>query len=65
MKDCPFCNINKEKLENTILEETKHFYIMPSLDSLVDGYILIISKKHINSMASLTKEEHSEYQKNI
>lgn len=61
MKECPFCNIDKNKIENTILEEFKYFYITPSLGSLVDGYILIISKRHVNSMSELEKEEMEEY----
>ena len=61
MCGCPFCNMDKTKLVNTILEETKYFYITPSLGSLVDGYILIISKRHINSMSELNAEEIKEY----
>ena len=26
IEKCPFCNIDKTKLENTILNETKYFY---------------------------------------
>ena len=54
---CPFCELDKSKIYNTILDESKYFYITPTLGSLVDGYILIISKSHINSMSLLTKEE--------
>ena len=52
--ECTFCNINKIKFGNTVLDETKYFYIIPSLGSIVEGYILIISKRHINSMLELT-----------
>lgn len=45
MKGCPFCNLNTKNIENTILEETENFYIIPSLGALVDGYILVVSKK--------------------
>lgn len=61
MSDCNFCNIDKTKLENTILDETKYFFITPSLGSLVEGYILIISKRHVNSMSNLNDEEKEEY----
>jgi len=57
--NCNFCNVD---IRETILDETKHFYIMPSLGSLVEGYILLISKKHINSMSELTKSEFDEYE---
>lgn len=59
---CPFCNMDKTCLENTILEETQYFYVIPALGSIVEGYILIISKKHINSMSDLTNEEINEYE---
>ena len=39
IRECPFCNMDKAKLVNTILDETKYFYITPSLGSLVEGYI--------------------------
>lgn len=58
---CPFCNMDKTKMVNTILDETKYFYITPSLGSLTEGYILITSKRHINSMSKLNIEEMEEY----
>lgn len=65
MFKCPFCNIDKTKIENTILDETDSFFITPSLGSIVEGYILIISKKHINSMSQLNKYEMKEYEELI
>ena len=59
--NCIFCNIDNRKIENTIIEETDNFYILPTLGSLVDGYLLIISKKHINSMSELSNQEKEEY----
>lgn len=56
-----FCNLEKNKIENTILDEKNHFYILPTVGSLVDGYILVVSKRHINSMSELTKNEMDEY----
>lgn len=61
IEKCPFCNIDKTKLENTILNETKYFYITPSLGALTDGYILIITKRHVNSMSELMIDEMEEY----
>ena len=58
---CPFCNMDKTEFVNTILDETKYFYITPSLGSIVEGYILIISKRHVNSMSELTSDETKEY----
>ena len=59
--NCIFYNLEKNKIENTILDETNHFYILPTVGSLVDGYILVVSKRHINSMSELTKNEMDEY----
>ena len=59
---CIFCNIDTSKIENTIIEESKNFYVMTSLGSLVDGYLIIVSKKHLNSMSELSAEEINEYQ---
>lgn len=61
---CIFCDMDHSKIENTIIEETKYFYILPTLGSLVDGYILIVTKRHINSMSELNENELIEY-KNI
>lgn len=61
IRECPFCNMDKTKLENTILDETRYFYITPSLGSLTEGYVLITSKRHINSMSELNVEEIDEY----
>lgn len=61
MTNCPFCNIDKNKIENTIIEETDNFYIIPTVGSLVDGYLLIVSKEHLNSMSELDKSKNNEY----
>lgn len=58
---CIFCDIDESKTENTIIEETDYFYILPTLGSLVDGYILIVTKRHINSMSELNDNELEEY----
>ena len=49
--DCVFCNIDNSKVKNTIIDESDNFFVLPSIGSLVDGYLLIVSKRHINSMA--------------
>lgn len=42
--DCIFCDLDKSKLENTILEETENFIVVPALGSLTQGYVLIVAK---------------------
>ena len=58
---CIFCSFDNSKVENTIIEETENFYVLPAVGSLVDGYLLIVSKRHVNSMADLNDVETSEY----
>ena len=59
---CVFCNIDKSKLENTIIDESDSFVVLPTIGALVDGYLMIISKRHINSMAELEEKERAEYE---
>src|SRR5574344_919777 len=59
-KDCKFCN-STANIYDEVIDETKYFTIKPSLGSLVDGYLLIISKRHITSMSQLTSNEKKEY----
>lgn len=61
MDRCTFCYLDKTKIYNTILEETDNFIVVPTLGSLVDGYILIVSKKHLYNMNELSKKEKQEY----
>lgn len=59
--NCVFCDIDKSCLENTIIEESENFIVLPSIGALVDGYLLIVSKRHINSMSELKVNERIEY----
>ena len=60
--NCIFCTLDKSKRENTILEETTYFYVIPAVGSLVVGYVLILCKRHIYSMAELNNKEQKEYE---
>ena len=61
MDRCIFCNLDKTKIYNTILEETDNFIVVPTLGSLVDGYVLIVTKNHLYNMNELCKKEKEEY----
>lgn len=65
MKKCILCNLDYSKLENTIIEETDNFKIVPAVGSFVDGYLLIVSKRHVYSMVDLNDAEKKEYKKLI
>lgn len=44
------------------MEETTYFYVIPAVGSLVVGYVLILCKRHIYSMAELNNKEQKEYE---
>ena len=54
---CPFCTLDIHDFSNTIIDKSDDFLILPSKGSLCDGYLLIVPKKHINSMNELTTSE--------
>lgn len=72
--DCKFCSIieRDEKLKNkqsymtdipiydTKIYETDDFLVVPVLGSIIEGYIMIITKKHIYSMAELESKKMKE-----
>lgn len=65
---CRFCDVvnigfrdnEPFPIYNTILYETSNFLVLPALGCLVPGYIMIISRKHVYSMAYLTEKEMCE-----
>lgn len=65
-KTCRFCNeINDKKSDNLfftifrgnppnrVLKETKNFVVIPTIGQIIEGYLLIIPKKHFLSFAHL------------
>lgn len=67
MKDtsCRFCARPAPSLPlpwNTILLESPHFVVMPSLGALVEGWLLIVSKAHYLCMGALPPAERAELQ---
>jgi diadenosine tetraphosphate (Ap4A) HIT family hydrolase len=55
---CRFCNPpDKER----ILYETENFYVMLSLGPLTEGYLLICSKKHLESCGLIDSEQGDEF----
>lgn len=47
-------------LENRFLYNSDSFYVKPTVGCIVDGYLLVISKKHIPSTAEASPENLSE-----
>lgn len=60
MNNCPFCFV-KDNLFNTLIEETKYFYVRPTVGSIVVNYLLIIPKRHITSFSSLNDKEQKDF----
>ncbi len=56
---CPFCHERPEH----IIEESKHFMILPARAQYVKHHILIVPKRHVNILATLTHAEHAELYK--
>jgi diadenosine tetraphosphate (Ap4A) HIT family hydrolase len=64
-KTCPFCDSSGDRFGNTpdfrrlvgqqvghrVLRETEHFVVIPSLGQIVEGYLLIMPKAHVRSIA--------------
>ena len=62
MKDCIFCDIVKNandegQSQSVILYEDDLIIIVPAKGSPVEGYLMIIVKRHINGFAELTSNE--------
>jgi ATP adenylyltransferase len=65
MAKCTYCdNILKDHANKAICDEilfeSKNFVVTTSLGAFIEGWILIISKKHITSMSQLSETEIKE-----
>ena len=61
MKGCKFCELDKSIYYNKAIEETKNFLVVPALGALVEGYVMIVSKEHANSIIELDNDVLKEY----
>lgn len=66
---CPYCTsfLARDALSHAsckpfdrVLAETEHFVAVPTRGSLVEGWVLIVPKQHIFSMAQLSKPHLNE-----
>jgi diadenosine tetraphosphate (Ap4A) HIT family hydrolase len=58
MRDCFFCDPDRER----VLYESEHFYTLLGLGPIVEGYTLLVSKRHIRSMFDLPDEIRNLYE---
>ncbi|MFH1065277.1 MAG: HIT family protein [Nanoarchaeota archaeon] len=56
---CAFCNRNR--LEKELITETKNFLVVPTIGQIVEGYTLIIPKKHVLCFGLLSSNMLEEY----
>lgn len=56
MKNCPFCDFKEDRM----LKEGKYSYVILSNPRLMPGHLLIVSKKHLQRLSELTKDEREE-----
>lgn len=60
---CRFCYPLNSKNFALVLKETKNFYVIPSIGPIVEGYLLICSKKHFPSCGNLPIKLYPEFEK--
>jgi len=62
MKKCRFCFPLDEKNRSLVLRETKNFYVIASIGPIIEGYLLICSKKHFSSCGNLPAKLYPEFE---
>jgi ATP adenylyltransferase len=50
---------------NTIVHSTDEHVVVPALGSIIEGYVMLVSKRHRSSVATLTPQRASEVQREI
>ena len=68
IETCRFCKILLEHSSgattpeyDTVIFETKHFIVVPALGALVSGYVMIVTKEHLDSIAYLDDAGFEEF----
>lgn len=57
--NCPFCKIITENSER-IIRQTERVFVVFSNPKLMRGHLLVISKRHVEKLSELDKEERVE-----
>lgn len=62
--NCFLCKIQDKdpsrSIMDTIIYESKHFYVVPAKGAIVKGYLMIVPKEHVWSMAQLNQARREE-----
>jgi ATP adenylyltransferase len=70
---CPFCEeldlgnfqFAGKNYGSRILYESKHCMVFPTLGAFIDGYLLIVSKDHYASMATLPNQQYEALEETV
>jgi len=57
-----FCNYCCLAEDENLLLETENFYVVPTIGGFVEGYLLLISKEHLGSLAEIKKSQIEEFE---
>lgn len=57
MEDCLFCKIIKKEIPSTIVYEDEEILAFRDINPVAPVHVLVIPKKHINSLINLNKED--------
>ncbi|MCH4178892.1 MAG: histidine triad nucleotide-binding protein [Megasphaera sp.] len=57
MEDCLFCKISKGEIPSTKVYEDDDFFAFKDINPVAPVHVLVVPKKHIANIASLTAED--------
>lgn len=57
MEDCVFCSIAQGKIPSTKVYEDDDFFAFKDINPVAPVHVLVIPKKHIANIASLTEDD--------
>jgi len=57
MSDCIFCKIRDKQISSELIHETQDFFVIKDIAPKADIHNLIIPKKHIESLLSLSDDD--------
>jgi len=58
MKDCIFCKIVNKEIPSSVVYEDEELLAFNDIDPAAPIHILVIPKKHIDSLATMEKEDY-------
>lgn len=61
--DSPFYSTYQGILEKRIVHSTEHFVVLPSIGQFVENYMLILPRRHMESLAEMNENETAEFKK--